>query len=234
MANSFKRLRPQSSQTLATNNTGFTDPSIRDSERGFQRIAGRKIAPVLSSGGDPYGGNYGAFEKETSVGPSDHPDQGLSGASFYRDGDGFYGGKGTQFPTVPASPRPNTPGGKSLQIDTNAASKARDFADPAALAAALNNSALSSFSRPSEPEGYAVIRPSPARTPVTLSPAASSIRLPIQQVPTLDEDAPPLPTTLLPSLGVTRDEVGRSLASQDGSRVSRSSARSTGRFVENI
>jgi hypothetical protein len=79
-----------------------------------------------------------------------------------------------------------------------------------------------------------VMRPSPARTPVTLSPAASSIRLPIQPPPTMDDDAPPLPTGLLVPGQIQRDGVGRSLASQDGSRVSRSSGRSGARFIENM
>ena len=33
------------------------------SESGFQRVAGRKIDPVLLNGGDGYGGSYGVFEK---------------------------------------------------------------------------------------------------------------------------------------------------------------------------
>ncbi|OAL26515.1 hypothetical protein AYO20_10084 [Fonsecaea nubica] len=231
VAHGLKRLRPRSSQTLGTTATGTTDSSVPESERGFQRIAGRKIAPVLSSGGDPYGGNYGAFEKDAGVGPSDMPripERGLSGASFYQDNRGFYGGKGTPTPPqVPSSPTTvTTPAktGDSL-APAGTASSARDFAEPRAPSA-LNNSQIS-LNTPSRPEGFAIMRPSPARTPVTLSPAASSIRLPIQQPPSMDENAPPLPPML-------RDGVGRSLASQDGSRVSRSSGRSAGRFTENM
>ncbi|KIX01946.1 uncharacterized protein Z518_07885 [Rhinocladiella mackenziei CBS 650.93] len=236
VASSLKRLRPQSNQTLATNTTGLTDPSVKEAERGFQRIAGRKIAPVLSNGGDPYGGNYGAFEKESLAGPSDpssNQERGLSGASFYRDSQGFYGGKGNQSPTLPPSPTTATTGTRTGDMTTTAGttSSARDFVEP--ITPMARNSSQISLTMPSRPEGYAVMRPSPARTPVTLSPAASSIRLPIQQPPTMDENAPPLPTAGLPVPGL-RDGVGRSLASQDGSRVSRSSGLSTGRFMENM
>ncbi|KAK7892659.1 hypothetical protein LTR67_006895 [Exophiala xenobiotica] len=228
VAYNLKKLRPHSTQTIATTATAATDPSVKDSERGFQRIAGRKIAPVLGSGGDPYGGNYGAFEKDTLAGPSDplsNQDRGLSGASFYRDSGGFYGGPGNQSPTFPPSPTTaamSRRAGDFASSPSGPASSARDFADTASL------------STPSRPEGYAVMRPSPARTPVTLSPAASSIRLPIQPPPTMDDDAPPLPTGLLVPGQIQRDGVGRSLASQDGSRVSRSSGRSGARFIENM
>ncbi|OAL27409.1 hypothetical protein AYO22_03684 [Fonsecaea multimorphosa] len=232
MAHGLKRLRPRSSQTLGTTATGTTESSAPESERGFQRIAGRKIAPVLSSGGDPYGGNFGAFEKDAGVGPSDMPqipERGLSEASFYQDNRGFYGGKGTPTPPqLPSSPTTaNTPAKTGdLSTPVGTASSARDFAEPPHAPSVLNSSQIS-LHTPSRPEGYAIMRPSPARTPVTLSPAASSIRLPIQQPPTMDEEAPPLPPML-------RDGVGRSLASQDGSRVSKSSGRSAGRFTENM
>lgn len=235
VASSLKRLRPHSNQTLATTVTGHTERSVPESERGFQRIAGRKIAPVLGSGGDPYGGNFGAFEKDTAARPSDlNPtERGLSGASFYRDSRGFYGGKGNQSPTLPPSPTTATTGARTGDMATTAGtgSNVQDFADP--VASLAQNSSQMSLTTPSRPEGYAVMRPSPARTPVTLSPAASSIRLPIQQAPpTMDEDAPPLPI-FAPGL-TQRDGIGRSLASQDGSRVSKSSGRSAGRFMENM
>jgi hypothetical protein len=235
VASNLRRFRPHSTHTVATSATGMTDSSVKDSERGFQRIAGRKIAPVLSSGGDPYGGNYGAFEKDGRAGPSDSLRDyvgGLAGASFYRDNAGFYAGKGTHSPTFPSSPTfagESSSMGEQQQFGSPGPTLpgARDFA-------AGQNSSQVSLTTPSRPEGYAVMRPSPARTPVTLSPAASSIRLPIQQVPALDESAPPLPTGLMVPTLTQRDGVGRSLASQDGSRISRSSGRSGGRFVENM
>ena len=236
VVHNLRRLRPHSHQTIDTAITATTDLSVKDSEKGFQRIAGRKVAPVLGADGDPYGGNYGAFEKETGVSRDDPPlehGRGLSGASFYRDSDGFYGGNGTHSPTFPPSPTTVTTGARTGDFATTigSASSTRDFAEPS-MPATRNLSQLS-LNSPSRPDGFAVMRPSPARTPVTLSPAASSIRLPIQQPLTLGDDAPPLPTGV-PIYGIQSDGVGRSLASQDGSRVSKSSARSAGRFVENM
>lgn len=232
VTNSLKRLRPHSNQTLATTATGATDHSMRDSERGFQRIAGRKIAPVLSSGGDPYGGNYGAFEKDATAGPSDplhNPERGLAGASFYRDSDGFYG---SHSPTFPPSPTTAAAGGQTGGMQGYSGLNTRDFANPPEMS--VLNASQMSLASPSRPEGYAVMRPSPARTPVTLSPASSSIRLPVQQPPTMAEDVPPLPSGGLMPGPMHRDGVGRSLASHDGSHVSRSSGRSGGRFMENM
>jgi hypothetical protein len=228
VAHGLKRLRPHSNQTVGTTVTADTTTSVPESERGFQRIAGRKIAPVIGSGGDPYGGNYGAFEKDVGAGPSDIPGRGLSGASFYQDNRGFYGGQGIQTPPIPSSPTTATSAAKTGETSatTGTASGTRDFADSRGPSG-LNNS-QASLATPSRPEGFAIMRPSPARTPVTLSPAASSIRLPIQQPPSMDEHAPPLPVSAL------GDGVGRSLASQDGSRVSKSSGRSAGRFMENM
>ncbi|RVX70558.1 hypothetical protein B0A52_05209 [Exophiala mesophila] len=236
VAQNFKRLRPHSTHTFTTSGTGTTDPHARDSERGFQRIAGRKIAPVLGvDGGDPYGGNYGAFEKDTGGDlndPLQGGERGLSGASFYRDSQGFYGGNGTHSPTFPPSPTIETAGTSTGGTPTaRGASSEKGFTG--AYTPVNMNASQMSLGSPSRPDGYAFIRPSPARTPVTLSPAASSIRLPIQQTPVMDEQAPPLPMGLSIH-GITRDEVGRSLASQDGSRISKSSGRSGGRFVENM
>ncbi|KAI9785060.1 MAG: hypothetical protein M1816_000530 [Peltula sp. TS41687] len=74
------RFRPTSQQTASSD----TAPS----ERGFYRVAGRKIAPALTTGGDGY------------QGPT------LSETSFYRDDGGFYGGPGS-------SARPVSEGGFS-------------------------------------------------------------------------------------------------------------------------
>ena len=224
LASSLRRFRPVSSQTQATTMTASTVP---ESERGFQRIAGRKIAPVLGSGGDGYGGNYGAFEKETAAGPShSRNERSLAGSSFYRDSGGFYGGKGTESPTYPPSPTTATTGAKSRHAAGPSIS--RDFAR-----SPDDEPNPSQVSLPSKrPEGVAALRPSPARTPVTVSPA-SSIRLPIQQNPTVDDDAPPVPQLVVPP---ANDGIGRTLLREDGSRISTRS-RSTGhgsRFAENI
>ncbi|KAG4440262.1 hypothetical protein IFR05_004281 [Cadophora sp. M221] len=68
----------RSSQRTADRNT---ISSTAGSERGFYRVSGRKLPSVLQSGGDGYGG--GIMESNT-----------LSGSSFYRDSQGFYGGSG--------------------------------------------------------------------------------------------------------------------------------------------
>ena len=103
-ANSLRRFtRPHST----TSSTDFsTNATTAGSERGFQKIAGRKLGPVLSTGEDPYGGNYGVFEKEFHAVPAgphvgtpttdqqqeqQNLERNLSRNSFYRgDSRGFY------------------------------------------------------------------------------------------------------------------------------------------------
>lgn len=46
-------------QSTMTTRTGSTVSSSNPSERGFQKISGRKIPPVLTHGGDGYGGGLG-------------------------------------------------------------------------------------------------------------------------------------------------------------------------------
>jgi hypothetical protein len=188
---SFNRMRPVSARTTATGETGTSD-------RGFQRVAGRKIDPVLTSGGDGYGGNYGAFEKETGLnketgGPSSAlPEaQPLAGTSYYRDDSDFDGGHDS---------RTSTPTGAQLRVATDN----HDFAD---------------HHRTPSPDAIAVMRPSPARSPVTTSQGPNYLAPPERTGPTMASDAPPTPT--LPSRFVIPDGVGRSLVSQDGSRGSR-------------
>lgn len=218
---SAKRLRPQSSATTAT---AVTKASVPESERGFQRIAGRKIAPVIGSGSDQYGGNYGAFERDGAAGPAgvatrDTSDKevetGLADSSFYRDSRGFYGGRGEYCDPV-------SPTLVSSSQGQHTRGSTRDFANTESIGEDPRE-------RTSTLDSYAVMRPSPARTPVTNSPAASSLRLPIQQGPSMEPGAPPTPA-LPPHLAQRRqDAVGRSLASQDGSTRSTRS-----RFTESV
>jgi hypothetical protein len=184
---SLKRMRPGSSQTTATAETGI-------SERGFQRVAGRKIETVLKTGGDGYGGNYGAFEKEvgmskeTGVASSSNPEaQPLASTSFFRNNSDYdlHHGSGTSTPIV----------GQAYS-----ATDSRDFGD-----ASLD------YNRVPSPDAIAVIRPSPARSPVTTS-AGPTYLAPQKLAPTMPSDIPP---RFIP------DGVGRSLISQDGSRGSR-------------
>lgn len=72
-------------------------------ERGFQRVAGRKLPSAYSEG------MTGPTHKPTSppptmplVSPEGH-DGNLSSHSFYRDSDGFYGGDGSLSPPDPFS-----------------------------------------------------------------------------------------------------------------------------------
>ena len=223
--------RPSSAYTQGTTGTGASIPD--ESARGFQRIAGRKIAPVLGTGGDPYGGNYGAFEKDTAAGPSDplrhnRNERSLAGSSFYRDSGGFYGGRGgANSPTYPPSPTIGT------AVSTDPSTGVRDLAG----VEEEDNIHPSQISLPiSRPEGMAALRPSPARTPVTVSPA-SSIKLPIQQAPPTMEGAPPVPP-IAPGLQVPRqrsaDGIGRSMPSRDGSKVSMGARSGRSRFSESL
>ncbi|KAI9679827.1 MAG: hypothetical protein M1817_004841 [Caeruleum heppii] len=145
----FRRFRPASQQTASTEATAT-------SERGFYRVSGRKLPPVLAGGGgDGYGGGYDS--------------QTLSDTSFYRDSRGLYGGPGVPAVTSTAA-GPSSPG----------------------LAISTDN------------EG-AVMRPSPARTPVT-SPGPQA-RL---STPPMRRPRP-----------AGADGIGRSHPSHDGSRGSR-------------
>lgn len=209
-----RRWRPQSSATTATALTNYS--SVPDSERGFQRVAGRKIAPVIGSSSDQYGGNYGAFERDFAEGrltrgahsssqaaPANNEDSGLADKSFYRDSQGFYGGKG--------DPRPTS----STLVSSSLLHTHGSTRDPA------NTDSIGEDLREDATEGYAVMRPSPARTPMTNSPSDSSLRLPIQQSPLMEPGAPPTPALPPYLTGRRQDSVGRSLGSQDGSRGSR-------------
>ena len=166
-------------------------------EVGFQKLGGRKIAPVLTSGGDQYGGNYGAFEKDAASSSAARGPGGgnLSGASFYRDSQGFYGGPGSA-PGTPAGSSANLPG----------PSGARDFADPG-----------------HPPEGVAVMRPSPARTPVTsVGGVPSREPTPGGQPHTPQRERSRDPMAAAEVGGrAGPDALGRSLSSFDGSRGSK-------------
>ncbi|KAI9871371.1 MAG: hypothetical protein M1830_002977 [Pleopsidium flavum] len=160
----FKRLRPHSGQTIATTETA-------PSERGFQNLGGRKLPSVFSTGGNGYGGGY---DKET-----------LSGSSFYRDSQGFYGGPGS--PSAPGFAGPSSgPSGHGLATGPDAGDKE-----------------------------VAVMRPSPARTPVT-SQGGFGVLPGTPRGPSTPKGTPPPPIGTNP-----RDAIGRSRPSFNGSRGSR-------------
>ncbi|KAL8706925.1 MAG: hypothetical protein Q9201_000085 [Fulgogasparrea decipioides] len=206
----FRRLRPDSGATATTTET-------TPSERGFQNLGGRKLPSVLSSRGDGYGDiPFGAAGTSTASGPSSgrgppppsipiitaapgaapghSSPESFSGASFYRDSQGFYGGPG------PGQPGPDPPSNSSSM-----------FVGPASPPQSPTY-APSTASQPHE--GIAVMRPGPARTPVTTQGGPSPMRGP----PARGTPPPQIPGTIQER---PRDVLGRSHPSMDGSRGSR-------------
>lgn len=213
----FRSLRPASSQTATTADTAL-------SERGFQKISGRKLPSVLASGGDGWGdapaagptagptgavaglGMAAGLAKNRSPfddpppGQQPSPSHSLSGSSFYRDSHGFYGGVVPEEQTEASG----SPGSSS--------SSPTYFA-PLGAAVGRSNVPLGQGS-PSRRDEAAQMRPGPARTPVINQPGFGSIR----------GGAPPRPVRATPppaGLQPDRDGLGRSHPSQDGSRGSR-------------
>ena len=182
-------LRRLRPHSVQTNATTETIPS----ERGFQNLGGRKIESVLSSGGDGYG----------DPGPSNRGN--LSSSSFYRDSQGTYGGPGSLPSSMyvgPGSP-PLSP-----HLSGGVADGSSVPSEP------LGPSELPSHSPDTE---VAVMRPGPARTPIT-SQGPFTLAPP--------KTAPHPPSTPSPRPPAIGDAVGRSHPSFDGSRGSR--------FAENI
>lgn len=212
----FRSLRPASSQTATTADTV-------PSERGFQKISGRKLPSVLASGGDGWGDPPAAGPSAGPTGaaaglgmaagvakgrsPFDDPPPGqrpspshsLSGSSFYRDSHGFYGGVVPEEQTEASS----SPGSSSSPT----------YFAPLGAAAGRSNVPLGHGS-PSRRDEAAQMRPGPARTPVINQPGFGSIR---GGAPPRPVRATPPPAGLIP----VRDGLGRSHPSQDGSRGSR-------------
>ncbi|KAL8790307.1 MAG: hypothetical protein Q9213_000659 [Squamulea squamosa] len=212
----FRRLRPGSGATATTTET-------TPSERGFQNLGGRKLESVLSSRGDGYGDvAFGAASTSAAPGPSStrgpaspstpvvtaapgavpghSSPESLSGSSFYRDSQGFYGGPGQD------QPGPEPPSNSSSM-----------FVGPASPPQSPTHPMSGGTAQPQE--GVAVMRPGPARTPVTTSGGLSPMRGP----PARGTPPPHIPGTIQER---PRDGIGRSHPSFDGSRGSR--------FAENI
>ena len=162
------------------------------SERGFQNLGGRRIESVLTSGGDGYGGP-GPINPER--------DNNLSGSSFYRDSQGTYGGPGS----LPSS----------MYVGPGSPPLSPNIPSVAEAGPSIPTIPLEAPDRHSDQE-VAIMRPSPARTPVTSQGAFTS------QSPraTPPPRAPPSPRP--PPNG---DGIGRSHPSLDGSRS---------RFAENL
>lgn len=201
----FGRLRPSSSQTAATTDTA-------PSERGFQKISGRKLESVLHSGGDGYGNTYSGISGGTSTsaargvapgqgpyaglapGLRPSPPQSLSGSSFYRDSRGFYGG------VVPKDETSSDPTESSVSPSSSS---------PPPLGV------LRSPHAPSRGSEVPNIRPGPARQPVINEPGFFPVRTPSRA------QAPPRPVRETPPsiMEHSNDSLGRS--HPGGSRESR-------------
>lgn len=220
----FKRLRPHSGQTAATTDTG-------PSERGFQNFGGRKLESVLSSRGDGYGepgpssasGPAAGFGSTPSVargqgfghspGPSE-PET-LSGSSFYRDSQGFYGGKEADSGSVPSS----------LMVGPSSPPRSSPTYPPPP-AGGIPPEGFGGATRATSE--IAVMRPGPARTPVTNQPGFIPMRNPPRPPRSTPSPRPPRSTPSsrtgpISTSPVPRppDELGRSHPSFDGSRGSR-------------
>ena len=228
----FKRLRPNSGQTAATTDTA-------PSERGFQNFGGRKLESVLSSRGDGYGepgpssaqgasaglGSAAGVPRSQGFGHSPGPSEQetLSGSSFYRDDQGFYGGKSSPSSMIARGDSPST----------------TSPSYPPPVGAGLPPESIGEYSRRSE---VAFMRPGPARTPVTNQPGFTPMRNPPRPPRTTPSPRPGSSSTPRPSgssstprppgsqspltvpmTGFPRppDELGRSHPSFDGSRGSR-------------
>ena len=182
----FKKMRPHSQATTET----------APSERGFQKISGRKLESVLLSGGDGYG----------ATGPSRPQERNMSGSSFYRDSQGTYGGPaasaGTSMNVGPASARQS--GAPSSNYE------APGSPPPEMPERALSSSPSDTMS--SSPPEAVIMRPGPARQPVH-QPGFSNVR----------PGGPPPPGLSPVPSRIRQDGIGRSHPSMDGSRDSRGS-----------
>jgi len=208
-----------------------------------ERMAGRKIAPVLSMGGDGFGNSYGAFEKDMVTTASE---------PLTSDHGSVLGSPGLPFsPVYNKFLRP-------VQVDERESSqftspgpftvsRTRDVADRSSTQFEMNylqSGQLSPMrSLPmvlGNASGLAAMRPSPARTPVTISPSSSSVRLPTYNHPELDSNLPPTPPVPIEynrnsratSDGSMRPILspGRHGAERSASRMSKRS----GRFTEDV
>jgi len=189
--------------------------STAESEKGFQRVSGRKIPSVLSTGGDQFGGSYGAFDEKLGMAVSNHtfpvppyPNRSHhhhqpSDSSIYSDHDNPYLAHYQQTtrsaPTTPIHAKFNIHNNtiNNNQITTTTTHQPRrptlTHTQPSYYQMEDLTRALTADIAIPRPDGFAVIRNSPARTPMTESPSASSIVLPIHTPVMMDEDAPEMP-----------------------------------------
>lgn len=225
-----RKWRPGSDVTTFTNATSTT---ACDSERGFQRVSGRKIAPVLTTGGDQFGGSYGVFEKEAGVLVKSTP---VNHSTF--DTDSAFGFTPPHRPSSRSAP--TTPVYPPVFANEDDELRRPSLSSPRAFGL---DDLQNAFGRnTSKVDGVAVLHSSPARTPVMQSPNTSTLRLPSQAPVTMDSDIPEMPLPS-PGLGVNiTNGIGVAIGTGIGERrvpssglSSRSrSATSNGRFREGL
>lgn len=177
---------------------------------------------MLSSRGDGYGDPGPSSGAGSATGPGVGPSafrgptlghspgpsrqETLSGSSFYRDSQGFYGGKEAE------------PG--SLHSSLYVGPGSTQAMSPTFSAQSPPGLPPEEVGHPGQRDsGVAVMRPSPARMPVTNQPGYTPLRNP-----------PPPPRSVPPSESIAavdpphplqQDQLGRSHPSFDGSRGSR-------------
>lgn len=224
----------------------MSDVNLTTNEKGFQRLSGRKIPSVFTHGGDGYDGVainpiVGAYTRpsHSSQSPPHNYVYNTSSSTFYRDSDGSI-----NYPHQPPSqaehvapylaPSLDSATGQiqrpsqSARADDNRNTSTHDFATSRDLLVACPRPFSPQVAR--HMEGYAMMRDSPARTPVTLSPNASSVRLPIRAPLAMDADVPNMPLSPI-GLGLGHDLCANGASSRISSRSGMSAG---GRFKEDI
>ena len=208
----FRRMRPGSGQTAETTETTA-------SERGFQNLGGRKLESVLSSRGDGYSdpapgvaprgyagtaaglglaaGVASPATRQPGLGPGHSDNETLSGSSFYRDSQGFYGGN--EAGVGPSSPPPTSP----TSVEGSPPGEGFAVTRPGPARTPVINQ-----------PGFAGFRPPPGTGRGTPPPVGRGTT-----PPGTGRGTPP-PRNMTPQLRL-QDEVGRSHPSFDGSRGSR-------------
>lgn len=188
----LRHIRPTSQQTASTE----TAPS----ERGFYRVSGRKIAPVL--GGPAVGGPGDGYRGTT-----------LSETSFYFDDGAPQAGPSAIRPMSPTSPT-NRGGGVGMGGGDGAAAAVGRPGSAAGIGTAIGSgvgavtaAGVCTVTGTGAEDEVAVMRPGPARTPLTAQGPYGRLQ------------TPPVAAPRRPLGGM--DGIGRSHASQDGSRGSR-------------
>ena len=193
----LRRMRPNSGATVTT--TG-TSPS----ERGFQNFGGRRLESVLRTGGDGY--TESSQSRLGQGGPTSRDGGNLSASTFYRDSQGFYGGEASAPTSMYLAPGSSTygspPGSPSY---------------PVPAAAGLPPEGIGGGRSGGE---TAIMRPGPARTPVTTPAGFASFANPRRNLQA-PRGAPQPRSVPSPAPAHPRDGVGRSHPSYDGSRGSR-------------